>query len=221
MTVTPEWAAAQDPARWLTARERARCDAAASDRRRAERRVGRIAVKRLLLETFGAAPRDYEIGSDGLAPTLVGWPGPTGITISLSHSAGLGAASWAWAGAQGAVGVDAQHIRPAHPGLAARVLTGAEQAQAGPRPDQVLLFWALKEAAIKARRRAWGRALREIVVTLDAPGEEGGTALIEIAGEAEMAAWYGRQEEWWVARAVSLPTRPVGLDARAWRDRPR
>ncbi|MBV9850157.1 MAG: 4'-phosphopantetheinyl transferase superfamily protein [Armatimonadetes bacterium] len=203
MTATPAWVAAQDPARWLTARERARCDAAPSARRQAERRAGRLAVKRLLLDAFGVAPLAYEVGTDGLAPLLCGWPEVTAISISLSHSAGLGAASWADAGES--VGVDAQHIRPAHPGLAARALTAREREQAGRLPSDAgtLLLWALKEAAIKARRRAWGRALREVVVTLDAPGEEAGTAWIEVAGEAEMRAWYGRQGDWWVARAVA------------------
>ena len=78
-------------------------------------------MKRLLLQAFDAAPLTYEIGTDGLAPILNGWTETAPITISLSHSAGLGAASWAWATSDGSVGVDAQHIRPAHPGLAARI----------------------------------------------------------------------------------------------------
>ena len=206
-TVTPDWVALQDPMCWLTEGEQVLCNAAASPRRRTERMAGRLAVKRLLQEAFGVPPMRYEVGSDGLAPLLVGWPVLPAITISLSHSAGLGAASWAWTDIEGPVGVDAQHIRPTHPGLAGRVLTPAEQAQAERMPPGTgaLLFWALKEAAIKARRQTWGRALRQIRVTLDAPGTEQGTARIQVTGEAAMAAWYGRQGDWWVARAV-IPT---------------
>ena len=131
-------------------------------------------MKRLLRETFGVAPLTYEVGTDGLAPVLIGWTLLPEITVSLSHSAGLGAASWAWAASEGSVGVDAQHIRPAHPGLAARALTPASRRRRPECPDGLLLFWALKEAAIKARRQAWGRPLRDITVTLDAPGDERG-----------------------------------------------
>ena len=209
MTATPQWVAGQDVDCWLTARERALCDAAASARRRAERRAGRLAMKRLLRETFGVVPLTYEIGTDGLAPILIGWTLLPEITVSLSHSAGLGAASWSWAAPEGCVGVDAQHIRPTHPGLAARVFTPAERAQAAQMPEAVLLLWALKEAAIKARRRAWSRPLREILVTLDAPGDDQGTARIAVAGESGMAAQYARQGDWWIARATQ--PRPLSL----------
>ena len=202
--------AQQDLTQWLTPDEMARCITALSARRRADRLVGRVAVKRLLLEAFDVAPAAYEIGTDGLAPILTGWPQQT-VVISLSHSAGLGAASWAWAGAEGSVGVDAQHIRPAHPGLAARILTPLERAQAAQMPGEtgLLLLWALKEAAIKARRQTWGRALREIAVCLDTPAEEHGAARITIFGEPDINAWYSRQGDWWVARAVVPTPQPL------------
>ena len=95
-----------------------------------------------------------------------------------------------------------QRIRPAHPGLAGRALTDWERGEAAGilGGDGVLLFWALKEAAIKARRRAWGRALREITVTLD--GVEPGCAWIAIAGEPTQNARYELREGWWLARSV-------------------
>jgi phosphopantetheinyl transferase len=201
LVAAPEWIAAQDPSHWLTSEELAGCLAPASSRRRVDRLAGRLALKRLLRQTFGVAPLSYVIGSDGPAPVLCRWPGPAGLTVSLSHSAGRGAASWAWEDGEGAVGVDVQHIRPAHPGLAARVLTEGERTQAA----DVLLFWALKEAAIKARRQPWGRALNEIVVTL---GAERGAAGIVIPGEPPLAARYARRGDWWLARAVRRPPRP-------------
>lgn len=197
-----EWVAAQDPAHWLIARELIHCASAAASRRRTDRLAGRLAVKRLLSETFDVDPLTYEIGAEGPAPALINWHGPRNVVISLSHSHGLGAASWEWAEKEGAVGVDAQHIRLAHPGLTARVLTAQEREQGA----DVLLLWALKEAAIKARRRAWGRALREIEVTLDTPQTEWGTAQIVLPNEPPLCAHYTRhqerQENWWLARAA-------------------
>ena len=188
MTATPEWVAAQDPARWLTARERALCDAAASARRRAERRAGRLAVKRLLHETFGASPLSYEIGTDGLAPVLIGWTDVPEITISLSHSAGLGAASWAWAEAEGSVGVDAQHIRPAHPGLAARVLTPAERAQAAQRPGRLASVLGAQGGGDQGTAAGLGPRSARDRRDAGRAGDEQGTARIAVAGEADMAA---------------------------------
>ncbi len=198
LVVAPDWGASQDSSEWLTAGELALCDAPASPRRRADRLAGRMALKRLLWEEFGVSPLRFEIGSDGPAPALSSWPGPTGLTVSLSHSAGAGAASWAWVDTEGTVGVDLQHVRPAHPGLRARILTENEQAQGA----DTLLFWALKEAAIKARRQPWGRALREIAVTLEDGETEHGEARIAIAGEPTLTASYARQWDWWLARAV-------------------
>lgn len=204
MTAPPEWIRTVDLRQWLTPDEMAVCAEAGSERRRLDKLAGRLAVKRLIGETFGIAPAAYTVASDGLAPILKPLPGepPIHITISLSHSAGLGAASWAWAETQGSVGVDAQHIRPVKAGLEARAFTGEEREHAAQVPEGTLLIWALKEAAIKARRQTWGRALREVVVTLDQPMAQAGTAAIAVSGEPPMAAWYARQGEWWVARAV-------------------
>ena len=65
----------------------------------------------------------------------------------------------------------------------------------------MLLLWALKEAAIKARRLAWGRSLQDIQVRLGAAG----CAEIDLAGEPMFTAQHERLGGWWLARAV----RPV------------
>ena len=100
------------------------------------------------------------------------------------------------------MGIDIQQIRPVHPNLAARILTEGEQAQAGSTEENIVLFWALKEAAIKARRLAWNRALKEIAVTLTIDG----MAEIMIAGEQKpLRASYCHAEGCWLARAVRPP----------------
>jgi len=201
----PEWVSAQDIALWLTASEQARWQEFASEARRRDWLAGRLAAKRLLRETQGIAPLQCVIGRDGLAPAAEGAEMGR-LNLSLSHSAGLGAASWADTWAQGTVGIDAQIIRPVHPGLAARILGTTEHETwqdtlhlAGGQDNALLLFWALKEAALKARRLPWGRALREIAVTLSSDG----AARITLPGEeTPFAATYARIGAWWIARAV-------------------
>ena len=202
----PVWVAAQDPADWLSPAEMHVWAAWPSEKRRREWLAGRLAAKRLLREAFGLRPQDCEIGKEGVAPLVHGLE-RVGVCVSLSHCAGLGAASWSDIGLEGAVGVDAQWVRPVHPGLRDRVFRPEEQAQVGERfgtsdaPAGLLLLWAIKEAAIKARRVPWGRALRDIVVTLGVDG----AATVKIAGEAPMTAACTFLDGWWVARVV----RPV------------
>lgn len=194
----PEWVAVQDAEAWLTAGEMERWQSFASARRRMDWLAGRLAVKRLLLETWNITPQECVVGSDGTAP-LVLLASLRGINLSLSHSGGWGAASWADTARDGTVGLDIQQVRPVHPCLAARVLTEAEQAQAAVSGEKVVLFWALKEAAIKARRLPWTHAMNEIAVTLTGAG----TAQIALLGERELfSASYCQSENFWQARAV-------------------
>ncbi len=196
----PEWVAAQDPADWLTLSEQKVWGGFVSPKRRAEWLAGRLAVKRLLMEIYGTDPLACEVAREGVAPVVRG-KCPAGLSVSLSHSGGFGAASLC-AAAKGTVGVDVQRIRPAHRGLAARVFSAEEQAQTEPLENGLLLLWALKEAAIKARRLPWGRALRELEVRLTGPGR----AEIAVPGEAAQTATYASLEGgWWLARSRRSP----------------
>lgn len=193
----PEWVAVQNPADWLTPSEREVWAGFPSPKRRAEWLAGRLAVKRLLMEMYGTDPMTCEVGREGVAPVVRG-DCPSGLSVSLSHSGGLGAAS-VCAAAEGTVGVDVQRIRLVHRGLAARVFSTEERAQVEKQPDGLLLLWALKEAAIKARRLPWGRALRELEVRLTGPGK----AEIAVPGEAAQTAAYAFIEGgWWLARSI-------------------
>ncbi len=206
---TPEWIAAQEISDWLAEAEMIVLKAWASEKRGAEWLAGRLAVKRLLREAYGLSPRDCVVGREGVAPIVPGAL-PPHIAISLSHSNGLGAASWSDRRSEGTVGVDAQHVRPVHPGLLHRVFTPDERGQIrahfGAEADAKgqLLFWAVKEAAIKARRVPWERALQDITVMLSAQD----AATVHIAGEELIYAQMAWQDGWWLARAARKKTPP-------------
>lgn len=204
--VRPEWVASQDPARWLTEPEQVISHAWQSPKRRAEWLAGRLAAKRLVRDTFGLEPLTFAIGREGAAPCVLSAEVPP-LILSLSHSHGLGAATLSDRGQEGSAGIDVQRIRPVHHGLCARVFTPGERRRIAGRfgaeddPAGMLLFWALKEAAIKARRAAWGRPLREIEARLT----DEGRAAVQMTGEPAMTAAYEEVEGWWLARAVQSP----------------
>ncbi len=203
IVVQPEWVSAQTPSVWLTPDEMDALAAWYSGKRRAEWLAGRLAAKKLLQEELGVNPLDWQVGREGVAPVIMGCPLPS-LTLSLSHSDGRGAATLSDADAEGSAGIDIQRIRPVHPGLCARVFMPDERqqiaAQFGSEDSQegMLLLWALKEAAIKARRKAWGRPLQSISVQL----KRSGFAEIDVAGEPLFPAQYERLGGWWLARAV-------------------
>ena len=204
--VRPDWVAAQDPTHWLTGPEMALYHAWNSSKRRVEWLAGRLAAKRIVGEMFGLGPLTFALGREGVAPCILSQEIPP-LTLSLSHNHGLGAATISDARLEGDVGLDAQHVRPVRPGLGERVLTPGERSQIGARfgaeddPAGVLLFWALKEGAIKARRTAWDRPLREIEARLTDEGH----ATVQMTGEPLLTAAFERVEGWWLARAVRPP----------------
>ncbi len=209
--VRPEWAMSQDPAGWLTEPEQVIYQAWQSPKRRAEWLAGRLAAKRLVQDMFGLGPLTFAIGREGNAPCIQSHEAPP-LTLSLSHSHGLGAATLSDSRQEGSAGIDVQRIRPVHHGLCARVFTPGERRQIAGRfgaeddPAGMLLFWALKEAAIKARRVAWGRPLREIEARLT----DEGRAAVHMTGEPPLTAAYEEVEGWWLARVVRPPGSPLG-----------
>jgi len=208
--VRPGWVVSQDPSRWLTPPERLVYDSWPSPKRRAEWLAGRLAAKSLIRDTFGPDPLTFALGRDGVAPCVLCADVPP-LILSLSHSQGLGAATISDGREEGSAGIDVQHIRPVHHGLCARVFTLGERYQIGGQfgaeddPAGMLLFWALKEAAIKARRVPWGRSLREIEARLTGEGR----ATIQMTGEPLLTAAFERVDGWWLARAV-LPPASLG-----------
>ncbi len=204
MLAAPDWIAAQALSDWLTEAEQQRLSEFVSPTRQRDWLAGRLAMKRLVWETWGIAPNTCAIITDGVAP-CINMPGLAHINWTLSHSGGWGAASWADTRTEGTVGVDIQEIRQAHPRLAARILNADEHAQHNlwrellGHTEALLLVWAIKEAAIKARRLPWGRALSSLSVRLTG----GGMAQVTLPGEpCACAARYARQGLFWAARAV-------------------
>ena len=208
VVVAPEWVMAQTPSLWLTPSEREVYAAWAPGKRKSEWLAGRLAAKKLLQEEIGVSPLDWQVGRDGVAPTVIGHDVPD-VALSLSHSDGWGAATYSDTRTEGSAGIDVQRVRPVHPGLCARVFTHGERRQIAAHfgsensADGMLLFWALKEAAIKARRQAWGRALQAIEVHLGHPG----SGTVHVEGEPAFAAQFVRLDGWWLARVVKPPVK--------------
>jgi phosphopantetheinyl transferase (holo-ACP synthase) len=122
-----------------------------------------------------------------------------GFQLSIAHSGGHGLAGLC---AHSPLGVDLQQIRPVRPDLARRVLSAHERAQldqhfAGDSLEGTLVFWALKEAAIKVHRARPAPALCEIAVRLTEPGH----AEILVRSQRLQAQW-GRWKEFIWAWAV-------------------
>jgi len=212
----PEWIAAQEPSEWLTPSEHTVFDGWRSEKRRTEWLAGRLAAKRLVHAEFGLEPSEWAIGRDGIAPSMDAGGRLTEYVLSLSHSGGAGAATVSHRQSEGGAGIDLQQIRPVHPGLCTRAFTQNERQQIAAQfgaeddPAGMLLLWALKEAAIKARRQPWGRPLQSIEVRLGDPG----LADISMEGEPTLTAQYARQSDWWLARAVALIDRNSSYGSR-------
>jgi 4'-phosphopantetheinyl transferase EntD len=190
---------------WLTPREASLLAEIKSPRRRRDWLAGRCAAKELirsyLLEREGLAlARSHiEILNDenGAPKVLL----PLNLEISIAHSGGHGLAGLC---AHSPLGVDLQQIRPVRPDLIERVLTERERAQlaqhfAGDSDslEGTLVFWALKEAAIKVHRARPAPAWCEIAVRLTGPGR----AEILLCSQRLQAQW-GRWKEFIWAWAV-------------------
>ncbi len=194
--------------RWLTLEELRIYERITAPQRRHDWLAGRRAAKELIRKYFHEqtgqelALSQIEILNDvNGAPyaDLPSWP-PSRVgeglgerfCISIAHSAGHGLAGLA---PHGSIGVDLQRIRPVRSDLAERVLTDHERVQLAhgfteQESEGLLVFWALKEATIKAQRTRPAPALREIAVRLTEPGH----AEISVRTQRLKAQW-GRWRE--------------------------
>ncbi len=181
---------------WLTPREASLLAEIKSSRHRRDWLAGRCAAKELirgyLLERAGLALACSQIeilnDENGTPRALL----PMSLEISIAHSAGHGLAGLC---AHSPLGVDLQQIRPVRSDLVGRVLTERERAQldqhfAGNSLEGTLVFWALKEAAIKVHKVRPAPAFREIAVRLTEPGH----AEILVRSQRLQAQW-GRWRE--------------------------
>ncbi|MCS6903047.1 MAG: 4'-phosphopantetheinyl transferase superfamily protein [Candidatus Bipolaricaulota bacterium] len=175
---------------WLTGEELRLLERLRSPRRQRDWLAGRLAAKELVRTKHALPLRDIEILSDvNGAPELR----CANVALSIAHSAGHALVALGPAGQS--VGVDLQQIRPVREDLSVRVLNESEQRALS--LSDLLVFWALKEAAIKAWRTRPVPPLREIAVTLT----EFGHAEIRMRSQRLTARW-GRWRDFIWAWAV-------------------
>lgn len=116
------------------------------------------------------------------------------VSLSIAHSAGHALAGLC---ERDSLGVDLQKIRSVSPRLFRRALLPHERAQC---PDErtLILFWALKEAALKAHRVRPAPSLQEIAVTLT----ESNRAVICVRDQKILAHWGQRREFIWACAVL-------------------
>lgn len=190
---------------WLTRAELRLCSRFRAERRQRDWLAGRLAAKKLIQRHFQKT-REFtlthiEITNDEVGAPIVCVLGDGGLNISISHSEGHGLAGFA---VQSRLGVDLQKIRPVRPGLLERILSERERNQltkhfAAREDEGVTLFWALKEAVMKAQRARIAPRFQEIEITVIEPGRA------EICiGNKKLSAHWGQREGFIFAFAPQL-----------------
>jgi len=182
MQTATEVPAADD---WLTAGELATAAGLRVAKRRNDWRLGRWTAKRAVAAYLrrdatalvGSSPRDrsaelalIEIrAADDGAPEVVLDQQRAPLSISLSHSAGLGLCAVGRGDA--AIGCDVERIEPHSAAFIADFFAAEEQAaiarvSAADKPQWTTLLWSAKESALKALREGLRLATRSAVVTV-------------------------------------------------------
>lgn len=176
LTTAPASAVPADD-RWLTASELFWLSSRRVAKRRADWRLGRWVAKRAVAEAAGHGdldPADVEIlASPGGAPLASfrvpgEWPP---ITLSLSHSGGVGFA--AAVPLPGRLGCDVEVVTPHSDAFVADYFTASERAWIlaanGERDLRATLLWSAKESALKALGEGLRLDTRSVEVTAEAP----------------------------------------------------
>lgn len=169
---------------WLTGEELRLFGRLRSPRRQQDWLAGRLAAKELVGTKHALPLREIEILSDADGAPQLRLSGAR-EALSIAHSAGHALAALGPVG--GSVGVDLERIRPVREDLASRILCEDDLSSSC---DSLLVFWTLKEAAIKALRTRPAPARREIAVTLTGSGR----AEIRVR-DRRLAARWGRWQE--------------------------
>ncbi|HEX9711909.1 MAG TPA: 4'-phosphopantetheinyl transferase superfamily protein [Actinomycetota bacterium] len=170
------WSSGRVADSWLAPEEIAGLEAL-SERSVADRLASRLALKLLVSEEDAFA--DVAPGRIAARPGEHGRPDlvVAGVTalmprISLSHSAGWGAAALCW---EGALGIDVQHPRRGMRRVLPRLLAPGEFAEVD---DDIVALWVLKEAALKAWGSGLDLPLRDVVV---GPRDDAGQATVRMS----------------------------------------
>ncbi len=172
----------------LSADERTRLNTFSHADRRRGFVLGRAAARALLADRLGMAPADVPLAvADDGAPIVGGAPG---LCVSIAHAGRGTAAVGVAAVAAGAVGVDAEPIRPRRPDLWRRILRDDEHALldrlGGPTDRAQTLLWSLKEAVLKGQRTGLRAGARSVRLSMDDGGETG-SAVADASGAWRLA----------------------------------
>jgi 4'-phosphopantetheinyl transferase len=160
---------------WLSAGEAARLAAMRFVKRRTDWRLGRWTAKCALQACLKNCSDLNKLSQIEICSAPSGAPEvflsgePAGVTISLSHRAGIAACAVAIPGA--ALGCDLEMIEPRSDAFVADYFTEKEQAfiggtSAADRPLLVNLLWSAKESALKALQEGLRLDTRWVAVSL-------------------------------------------------------
>ena len=152
---------------WLSFAERERLAMLKIPKRRADWRLGRWTAKVAVANLYGTdrLAQIEIIAHPTGAPTVVLAGEPAGITLSLSHSAGVGACAIV---EQGRVGCDLEVIEDRSEAFLQDFFSGDELAMfagsAASIASMATIAWSAKESALKAIREGLRRDTRSVIV---------------------------------------------------------
>lgn len=161
--------------------------------------LGRAAVRSLLGERLGLAPRQVRLrrAEDGsVIPEDARW------RVSIAHSGphAVGVVG------QRALGIDLERIRTRREGLEKRILHVEEWAGFEALPldhaRRVILIWTLKEAALKAIRMGFRHAASAVRLEIDYPA---GRAMAHLPGRPSLRLWFMERKGYYLAVAHEYP----------------
>jgi phosphopantetheinyl transferase len=208
---------------WLSPRERAQLDGFQSDKRRRDWLAGRLAAKALLIEYLqyqgegDRKPAEIEVayGPHGEPQAHVLGERLGDIALSIAHSGGRGFAGLSEVSTEGVIGVDLERLRPVRPDVIERFLSAEEREALSARfpgeraSEGIILFWALKEAALKALRPVFPTlSLRQLEVHLgDRKGRTGTAQILPLRTQeiVFLSAEYRREDGFYTAWALAPP----------------
>jgi 4'-phosphopantetheinyl transferase len=214
-----EQCAADVPAEddWLGPSEQLRLSTMPIPKRLADWRLGRWTAKQAVASCLGLSLDPITLATIELRPTASGAPVaylagiPAGISISLSHRAGIGVCAVAPSGVM--LGCDLELIEPRSEAFVADYFTVGEQAliASAPqsnRPAVVALLWSAKESVLKSLRVGLRLDTRSVAITLGDDWPAGiavGVARSTHPGEANSS----RAREDWCAFRANCESNPV------------
>lgn len=146
---------------WLSTRELEQLDSMRFAKRRSDWQLGRWTAKHAVAACLRLPADNLSLAKIELRAAPSGAPGvfvankPAPVTISISHSAGIGVCAVALS--YGALGCDVETIEPRSDAFAEDYFTSEEQQLVAQttedsRPLLLTLLWSAKESALKALR---------------------------------------------------------------------